>query len=111
MVGDPEAVGWCTGEGGLGAREGRSVVGPQRAVYVQLPQEFQGTVSSNVMGIRIQRGCIMHEDEQCQCFSSVFGRVDCYVVCLRGARVHLLQIEILFRTTSFLLQRLKHCRF
>jgi hypothetical protein len=40
--------------GGLGAREGRSVVGPQRAVYVQLPQEFQGTVSSNVMGIRIQ---------------------------------------------------------
>jgi len=31
--------------GGLGAHEGRSVVGPLRAVYVQLPQEFHGTVS------------------------------------------------------------------
>ena len=46
--------------GGLGAREGRSVAGPLRAVYVQLPQEFQGTVSSKVMGIRIQRRYIIH---------------------------------------------------
>jgi len=45
--------------GGLGAREGRSVVGPLRAMYVQLHQEFQGTVCSDVIGIRIQRGCIM----------------------------------------------------
>jgi hypothetical protein len=98
--------------GGLGAHEGRSVVvGPLRAVYVQLPQEFQGTVSSNAVGIRIQRGYIVRWDEQYQCFSSVFGRVDCYVVCLRGVHVHLLQIEILFQTTAFIFQRLKYCRF
>ena len=44
-------------------------------------------------------------------FSSVFGRVDCYVVCLRGVHVRLLQIEIVSQTVAFLFQRLKHCRF
>jgi len=48
------------GRGVLVPRESRSALGPLRAVYVQLPQEFQGPVSSSVMDIRIQRGYIMH---------------------------------------------------
>jgi len=76
--------------GGLGASEGRSVVWPLRAVL--------RTVTSRISGYSFQQRIRYTNTARLYyalgrsvpVFSSVFGRVDCYVVYLRGVRVHLL---------------------